>query len=381
MAALPEDIITQILYSVPAKSIGRFRCVSKGWLSLLTHPDFIKTHQKTLNKLHLIFLGIEVAALYSNSFLYHHEPNLRNSDMPLIEFSFVNSFVPTVKIGGSCNGLVLVGANKLHLIDTLVLLNPTTKESMILPEIFDFSYLDAYTLFDVDHLYGLGYDDSVTGGDFKVVSLTCLQDTFPLRNGGISVDVYSLKTNTWRRLTDSLDDYLDIHPKRECAFVNGSLHWVATKSTVNGLKPTVILALSLADEKFSEVPTPEFVESTKVLSRSYCQLVVLGGKLAFFLETKGEIWLMNEYRIKESWTKISLHGIRGIPNVRLPCYNKPMVFCHDGKFMVANSDRMMVYDDEKGAFEETVCVWDPVNFRVIGSYVESLVSIASCIEQ
>ncbi|CAH9130189.1 unnamed protein product [Cuscuta epithymum] len=42
---LPNDIILEILKRLPAKSLMRFKCVSKGWLNMILHPFFIESHQ------------------------------------------------------------------------------------------------------------------------------------------------------------------------------------------------------------------------------------------------------------------------------------------------------------------------------------------------
>ncbi|KAH0926864.1 hypothetical protein HID58_019120 [Brassica napus] len=44
---LPSDLISEILFRLPAKSVGRFRCVSKLWLSITTDPSFIKSFGTT----------------------------------------------------------------------------------------------------------------------------------------------------------------------------------------------------------------------------------------------------------------------------------------------------------------------------------------------
>ncbi|CAH9118942.1 unnamed protein product, partial [Cuscuta europaea] len=42
---LSNDIILEILKRLPAKSLMRFKCVSKGWLNMILNPFFIESHQ------------------------------------------------------------------------------------------------------------------------------------------------------------------------------------------------------------------------------------------------------------------------------------------------------------------------------------------------
>ncbi|KAL3644236.1 hypothetical protein CASFOL_012168 [Castilleja foliolosa] len=44
--SLPTDLIIAILYRLPIKSLGKFKCVSKQWLHLITDPHFISTHKE-----------------------------------------------------------------------------------------------------------------------------------------------------------------------------------------------------------------------------------------------------------------------------------------------------------------------------------------------
>ncbi|KAK4279360.1 hypothetical protein QN277_011154 [Acacia crassicarpa] len=39
-----EDLLIEILIRVPAKSLIRFKCVSKRWLSIISHPEFCPRH-------------------------------------------------------------------------------------------------------------------------------------------------------------------------------------------------------------------------------------------------------------------------------------------------------------------------------------------------
>ncbi|KAL0000873.1 hypothetical protein SO802_014654 [Lithocarpus litseifolius] len=41
---LPEDILVDILMTLPIKSLVRFKCVCNSWLSLITYPRFVRRH-------------------------------------------------------------------------------------------------------------------------------------------------------------------------------------------------------------------------------------------------------------------------------------------------------------------------------------------------
>ncbi|PWA16814.1 F-box associated interaction domain-containing protein [Artemisia annua] len=238
MTIIPQDIITtHILCRLPAKSVGRFRCVSKEWLSLLSEPRFIQTHQKTLNRYHCIFWSND-RSLYSVPFNDHEAV----STLTKLD----SGFYQIISILGSVNGLVLASTHKkMHHYYTLCVLNPTTKDYVELP---------------------------------------------------------SLKTNTWKQLSDS--PYVDVNydgPSGDICvieiwanslFANGFLHWICNIHS----KP-VIVAFSLADEKLNELPPPNLSNEVDILSDDDTTLVALGEKLAIFNEVKGDVWLMNEYGV------------------------------------------------------------------------------------
>lgn len=352
---IPPEIITDILYRLPAKSLGRFRCVSKDWLSLISEPQFIKTHTNTLNRNHLIFTSNEIS-LYSlpsdQSDAVSKPKKLRIQLPPADVFTF----------HGSCDGLVLGSADcgGFDCVHTLVVLNPTTSEIVKLPE-SGYEMID--NLIEVDIIYGFGYD-SLTD-DYKIVTISYFHYNDLIPPDVMSVHVYSLKSKTWRWVIDSPYD----HSYGKClpgVLVNGFLHWIAIKAS-DGLP--VIVAFSLADERFIEVPLPELSNDVNIMCNKYCKLVALGEKLCLFLEVKGEVWLMNEYRVRESWIKIEIQGLNETPMV------EPLIFYEDGKILLVSNDGIWIYDVEERTLCRNVDVsWNVKALKVRCTYVESLIS-------
>ncbi|PWA79881.1 F-box associated interaction domain-containing protein [Artemisia annua] len=185
----------------------------------------------------------------------------------------------------------------------------------------------------------------------------------------IHVHVYSLRSITWKQVTDSPYDHYDWESYLRWSsgvFVNGFIHWIASKGSDS---IQVIAAFSLAEEKFiSEVPSPDLYNDVDILSDKDCELVALGEKLAIFHSVKGSIWLMNEYGVQKSWTKIVVSEYSRFLGV------EPMIFYDKGKIMIEALRRMWMYDLE----EQTFCKRDDFKIlnlrRVISTCVESLVS-------
>uniref|UniRef100_A0A5B7CBH7 F-box associated beta-propeller type 1 domain-containing protein n=1 Tax=Davidia involucrata TaxID=16924 RepID=A0A5B7CBH7_DAVIN len=86
--------------------------------------------------------------------------------------------------------------------------------------------------------------------DYKVVS-------GPLSVGasdGIRFDLFSLKHNSWRS-TQHLGHSISF-PAVVGAFLNGALHWLATRG-LGSDKVNVIISFDLAEEVFREMPQPD----------------------------------------------------------------------------------------------------------------------------
>ncbi|GKA85696.1 F-box associated domain containing protein [Tanacetum coccineum] len=257
---IPEDIISShILRRLPSKSIGRFRCVSKRWLSLLTDPQFIQTHQKTLDTNRFIFEesnddGCSLTEPLNNKSRIIIDGSPKDGSFCSVPYNNNHEAVPTTIIElpfelqnlciyGSINGLVFAsGYKSLHNKDfTYLVLNPTTKHYVALPSSLHKQFFG---------MKGFGYDS--ISGDYKVIVFSRYE------NYDGDVYLYNLTTNTMN-LVMSKSPYQDYHFNMlPGIFVNGSIHWIFNNRSKQE-EELVIVAVSLADEKLTELPPPSQV--------------------------------------------------------------------------------------------------------------------------
>ncbi|KAG7600517.1 F-box domain [Arabidopsis suecica] len=143
---IPVDILIDIFSRVPAKSIARFRCVSKSWESILRRPDFTELFLSvarprfffafTVNKESFVFSAPQPQNPYDNSSLsivatpYKYFPK---------DFS-----IGTFNIKATLRGLVFLQWGR----KSRVICNPVTGESITLPKVKATGVGESYFGFD-----------------------------------------------------------------------------------------------------------------------------------------------------------------------------------------------------------------------------------------
>ncbi|CAN6197117.1 unnamed protein product [Urochloa humidicola] len=127
---LPDDAVVEILSRVPARSIHRFKCVSKHWCNLIADPFHRKRLPQTLEG---FFFSDDAGAGFHWRFI-----SLPGRSAPLVDpsFSFLTKQlgIENLKLLGSCNGLLLFehGSNA----DTepaYAVCNPATEQWVAVP--------------------------------------------------------------------------------------------------------------------------------------------------------------------------------------------------------------------------------------------------------
>ncbi|KAK9741604.1 hypothetical protein RND81_03G116700 [Saponaria officinalis] len=361
MKTIPQELMVNILSRLPAKSIGRCRCVSKPWRCLLSEVHFIKAHldrtTEFMDNRLLMLISSESNTLYNASIAHN---SLGEITALATELGFVTSSEFRTEGMPFCNGLILMQDD----MGKRLLVNPTTKEVRDLP-VSPYA-LDPHASFT---MYGLGYDH--VSDDYKVVTLS-YYDTYNEYEPECTemfVNVYSGRSGTWKQGESSPYDHAVGHVTAG-VFFGGRIHWLATRTSDYS---SVIVGFDLTEEKFHELPAPSFIDGHNfVLNR----LVVLGGCLTIFplrpkIET--DIWMMKEYGVKESWTKFLIVDDEVSELAPLLCMagqrEVVVVVKDEGTFY----EKLMMYNLDSATFKD-ITVHGIDEFLVGGSFTETLVS-------
>uniref|UniRef100_A0A803LLA9 F-box domain-containing protein n=1 Tax=Chenopodium quinoa TaxID=63459 RepID=A0A803LLA9_CHEQI len=282
MADLPTPLITIILSKLPVKSLLRFRCVAKSWRSLIDEQYFINLHLKNSlqNPTHQTLL-INDIFLYGGSpnstdkdpFLYSVDyPSLNRATLINCPFD-CNSF--ETEIAGSCNGLLCLADGIAAFI-----WNPATRKYRVLPvspvEIPGFKELNRA-------VYGFGYDK--LNDDYKLVRV--IQMFADNSDDHVSeVKLYSLKSNSWKKVGEySNKYYIGNSNISGGVYLNGCLHWFYVRKPVSD-GVIVLVAFDIGTEKIQGV-----IDGCLMVRVAYRRV-------------RTDVWIMKEYGVKESWTKL-----------------------------------------------------------------------------
>ncbi|CAM8986093.1 unnamed protein product [Rhodiola kirilowii] len=369
---LPLDIISDVLSRLRPKELLRFKVVSKEWLSLISDPNFVKQHlRKSITD------GCLRIVVRTSSGYYNFPPvklllSRANGMLGSRYENFQNSW-PKSKIVGSCHGLICLTTGE----NEIFVWNPALRKSRKLPKSGIPKPIpkgpgSPYR----GSIYGFGYDE--VNDDYNVVMIGT--DTCRL-----NVEVYSMKSNRWRRIGDA--PYW-LHHEAGLS-VCGTLVWSAMSSTFSstlkwsGLPAVVktewkIVALDLESGSYRDIP-----QSAGVQTLRDKRLGVLDGCVCIFAHCRGtrlEIWIMKEFGVQESWTKLATVPYLVTPTClvkscwmdEVPFY-MPLWCSRDGEMMILFRSNFILYNMRDGTFKYRNVHEQTVSGQG-STFIESLVS-------
>ncbi|KAF6154050.1 hypothetical protein GIB67_018972 [Kingdonia uniflora] len=366
---LPQEIITDILSRLPAKSVGRCKCVSKVWLNFVSDPLFLKLHLKRSkgNSEHKI-----VIATFNGFFLTIGSADRVLEGTPegnqtiVLRHPLLETQVNIIFILGSHDGLLLV-----RQVNIISVWNPTTGEYISVPcENVHSGSCDMRF-----PIYGFGYDESTD--DYKVVSLATINKSYS------EVCIYSLRNNSWRTIRENVPffsfDGLKM-PRFYGILINGALHW-RLRSFSRSTDFESIFSFNLRNEMFQEIPLPK-------INQGWFEIGDLGGCLcvSWHHGTGVDVWAR-----ENTWTK--LFSTRDL-TIKVPHFRMKLLHGRkNGKILLEIDSSLLYMVDTRHKTVETHEISNPSVFlpplRISGmrpryplfasfeteTYVPSLVSV------
>ncbi|XP_057455424.1 F-box/kelch-repeat protein At3g23880-like [Lotus japonicus] len=329
---LPTELIFEILLRLPVKSLLPLKRVCKSWSSIISDPQFAKSHfdlnAAPTDRLILRFLdedGNRVESFDLASSLddrvtvkTHHvpSPSMWCNHNPLHYL-------------GSCRGFMLLAYE--HTGDVIVW-NPTTGFDKQVPDI-DLGFMFSY-------LCGFGYESSTD--DYFIVVITLYRSFLP----ETQMRCFSLKSDSWCDTRYVNVHYMDYgHDSKHGVFLNDSLHWLVI---YKDSKLPVVIAFDLGKKSLLEILLPP--ELAMKLTRKVYYLRVLGGCLSLCYSggrgwhERAEIWVMKE-KVQSSWTKAFVMT----NSCDVPCNHfYPLCFNERGRVVGTNGRGRLIKFNAKG---------------------------------
>ncbi|PQM34583.1 F-box protein CPR30-like [Prunus yedoensis var. nudiflora] len=318
---IPEEIVREILLRLPAKSLIRCTAVCKSWSFLIKRCNFIDAHlsrKLSFQSNHQIVDGCQLLLLEN-----HTKFNLLSCYGDILSLNpalpggaavteLMNPPILNENTGFAMvqtrNGLVCLTCTKDHKAgDDIFIWNPSIRRYVGLPRPNFIVNLKNYNI--VHHFFG--YDSHTN--DYKV--LRCVSDNFTL----VAVEIYSLARGSWKTLTTSAPTYFGFDVAADWLFsywavVNDALHWVQLRERRG--KNLVIVSFDISTELFGELMIPQDV-SVRIIEypnvdchvwiskhKGSVALVECSTMFIASSQTQLHLWVMEEYGVVESWTKL-----------------------------------------------------------------------------
>ncbi|XP_060215844.1 putative F-box protein At1g50870 [Lycium barbarum] len=248
-----DDIVFEILTRLLAKSLMRFKCVSKAWNSLIRQDsNFFKWHnarsQARPSATRLLFeIVIDYRAVVEST--SNFSTQLEGLSLQLMDPHHYFGSREIFICSNHCNGLVCL----YSYLDTQVYLyNTTTREIKALP----FSLSNPKGL--SPRLF-LGFD--LNTEKYKLLHV----------NKQHKIEILTLGTNSWIRIDEKCQNYSRICYSDYCIFLNGMLYWIDDI-------PDTITYFNFIEEKFGTISLPQW-NCFHILNKMQ---IALSGKLVIY---------------------------------------------------------------------------------------------------
>ncbi|KAK2380238.1 hypothetical protein QL285_067953 [Trifolium repens] len=325
---IPEDLVVlSILSKLPLKSLKRFGCLNKTCSLLFQNPNFMSIYRNNFisnDRCHSYYNDTSVF-LHQEHYSHSHNNKMYSSLHSLSGKRFENREklinLPTPFHEEDPRFYILgcghaIGILCLYLKNTIVLWNPTTYESHVVPPSSIETPNHLYARFLVC-LNGFGYDH--VRDDYKIIRYI---DFHPVPLW----EIYSLRCNSWKKLDVNMPPCPWHAEQGERLYLDGICHWWSETWSVNQddryPHDHYLVSYDLTNDKVFTTLLPLAIltnlDANFDVDLVSKYLLILNGSIAviswynasrgFEDETTFHISILGELGVTESWTKLFIVG-------------------------------------------------------------------------
>ncbi|CAN6304528.1 unnamed protein product [Urochloa humidicola] len=282
-ADLTDDLIVEILSRLPVKSICRFKCVSRHWRRLISHPEHRKKLPQTLS------------GFFHPRYLLNHEDEItaiadfvgissaQEEELPFPDPSL--PFLPGyrwIRPMECSGGLLLCRCWKVNPKDELnyVVCNPATDKWVVLPEAPEAN--DGSLVSTIR----LCFDPAISS-QFNVFRFL-EEDQYGYITG---LNIYSSVTGAWSRKENGWGDEV-VPVDSRGVFMNGILHLISQECT--------ILTVDMEGKTWRTIPVLESMGFENFCNGTVAFLGQSQGRLCYMntrkhIASKISVWILEDY--------------------------------------------------------------------------------------
>ncbi|KAJ6411744.1 hypothetical protein OIU84_008343 [Salix udensis] len=306
---IPEDVILDILSRLPAKSIVRFRRVSRTWCSFIHDPFFASLHHArsiTRDKGNALLLSYPDPSSSSTSFsFFERKQGFRNLQISHVDQQYAC-------LSEIIRGILCIHDRRSHRVD---ICNITTQETITLPRSTNIPIRPGAGVdFDIvyEPRYSFGFNS--TTGDYKVLNICCITGYKLQVNpiNGLSTREVSRKTvefeiftigcdrgaGSWRKIDPGYPYDQELYGlTSESVCADGVIHWRHRL-----LDQEILLAFDLQQEKFQIIQVPKEALGFQLMKQVKGCLVLMGHVTSGYNRNKIDLWILEDRR-DQVWMK------------------------------------------------------------------------------
>ncbi|CAN6932003.1 unnamed protein product [Brassica oleracea] len=292
---IPNDVVMEeILARLPAKSLMRFKCVSKVWSSFISSRYFSNRFLTVPTRPRpRIYMCLQDSNDYSHSVTLSLAPDTTNPNRFVVDHNLTSPRVGGYVLQNLCGFMCYSFINKPRIY------NPATRQLVTLPApIKSQTEEDAYG-------YYFGYDPVIDQYNVLWSTGVYVKDLGEIRSEHRVFVLKAGRKGSWKKASPTAPDFLPHIPAKRGMCIDGVIYYMGWTGRYN----LVLVSFHIRSRDFKMIQVPRRDGDEVLLRMKNVSLIEYGGKVTIIDQTnlreKGmlDLWAVEDAGNKNSWSR------------------------------------------------------------------------------